>query len=525
MFNIFSYESEGLKLRINGEEWQGEYLSRSNFSISTSINADNNFSFELIINQDELKEIKVGFTVELDYLIANQVSNPKRLFTGFIWSLESHPAEQGNIEQFRLAVTCIGLRDILDKRTTFYYTNPDNPATYKTILENLIRNELSNEGFTIGNIPMNFPVPTDFKYDIGTITGFFDQISTITGYNWYINLDKSIDFSNTLRTNIQVPSTAKISNGEFILKKSFNTLDNYYNKIIIKSPILKAQITDREEVERMKQITGGSGIYAKIYSVDTNTSNWKPLEVCKNMLLAQSFIKQIFEIEAHTVILPGLKTKIKWQGYEYDVIATESTIYFRENGYIWSNAKLERLPPAPKNFSVRTDWKIKFGKFISTSNSKNKDRKKTKVISTSSASATFKLQAEDKVIIQFSCQINAKADENIIQLNLLLNGISVANYNTNTTGKPPLKEFYNTSFEKILQAGTQNMTIQTRNCTVSFISFRVDSEAFAEVPLIDAGDEELKNLIEIESNGQFIVQKDEIFEFDGNILGGDNKSI
>lgn len=524
------------KLNTNDEYRFEKYLDTNDtLNLTKSIDGYDTLEFQIINTERATLDFPAGTEVKVileDPVVKQGALAQNIVFAGILYEINSYPSKQNYKPQLRIICKAEGYKTVLARRVTKFYIDPNNPPKLRDVVTNAINNLLKDEGFKLGVFQSTTEVSLapDYSFAIGTVLDFFDSLATVTGYNWYINTDKTIDFLEKEKTNIDVSNYYPIKEKFYEIISSRKHLYDYCNKYYLQGDDKQYMVQELGEIQRMKNIYG-TGVYAKINSISkslTDTEGYKTAALMLNKLCYES---QTFVIKTYFYIGVGWKLKIYWQLNDYPVVVTNVNIRMLGKVIIYEST-CEYIPQSPKReIKVNRGLQYKFNKFVSVdkNNKKVTDYSQNKKILAVAETIEFKLTAPDEPIFHFSAVVSLEANRSTTVI-LYVDGstratLPVRNPSDKSTMIVPISTtFANTN----LNAGKHTFTVRLQDSTGAIMQdtvLTVETERlFNEKDLSPPARIDRANLVDIEeemSKSNITISEMEYFKNeDGSIIGG-----
>lgn len=383
----------------------------------------------------------------------------KKIFSGFIWQMASEPNKmpQGK-SQFRMVIRCRSVQMLLDVRTTYYEVQ--NSTTKISDAINSLLVFLNDEGISAGSIVANQLLPKDYKFRDGTFSDFLNNLSDLGGYKWWVDENKKLNFTKDIpKRTIAKPSSIEKRKYEFI--KSEQTMTDYFNKVIIVGDGVGGEATDNAEINLIKSLNGGSGVFSKIIRAENITSTADANAYALEMLNKYSYTHQIFKLKIRhpsELLKIGDVFDFAWQTFNYTVQVFEIEFEYVEIGHgIFVIYSLYNLPSSPKKINYNT-WYDGFN----TLEEKNKPKEKTKE----------KIIKDNNVPLNFIASVNTIVELKINAILVImdkanaffrikLNSSTVYERNIEIQGNNKIPFSYSENFE--IKKGNNIFSVEVQN--------------------------------------------------------------
>lgn len=287
-----------LILKIKGADTTTRLRSRS-LSIKRRADFDNDCSFELLYeNLDNIPQIGSRVLVEL---------NRKILFSGVIKSRQVgllSPKGKVSVQIFSQ-----GNNDVVSRR---YINEEPDGISAGQFIRNIINDLLIEEGISQGTIEEGIILKKyDAKYK--TVLSVLNDLSGACDFTWFIDDSKRL---HLLRAVPMPEAPFEISDmGVF---KDFRdieveeAMEDYYNTQLVKGSDRVVGASDIDEIERMAEVSGGSGRYENLYENDALEGQEDTEHLAYELIARKgSFIPVKLKFKTYTYgFEPGQKLKV-----------------------------------------------------------------------------------------------------------------------------------------------------------------------------------------------------------------------
>ncbi|GLI51355.1 hypothetical protein TSYNTROOL_14410 [Tepidanaerobacter syntrophicus] len=269
---------DSFSLKIEGNEVY-QYIKQGSFSLNLDANYDNTCSFTLVrtIEEEDFTLPQLGQDVEIE-IIYTGVNIVKSL--GIITRINKRKIEAGTgtDKKLEFEITCSSYNNsILSRRVV------SEDKTYDEKFAGDIVKELLNEYL----IPEGISSETDYidngiqlaEYDIyantKTVAEILDDLASQSKYIWFIDFNKKLTFAQKPKGIVRYLKSINENdeNGYPIMEAEIEeSTDDYRNRQIVTGGlgddgyIVQSVKEDTEEIDRMKNQTGGTGIWEAIES-------------------------------------------------------------------------------------------------------------------------------------------------------------------------------------------------------------------------------------------------------------------
>jgi len=503
--NCKEFKTKYAEIIIQNKKWKYDLES---LDISKNIVGESQASFTLTFIQNAIQPIDIGTPVNI-YMEINGVR--ELVFGGIISNLSSNPIRNGYKAQLFLDVECEGFAILLERRNTYFYVI--NPITYKQCVENLI--SLANDdGFSTGIIEGDEQIPSDFEFEGGTFAEFLDNLADLIGYMWYVDYEQKVHFVKEYPKNNQTYDF--INKGSYQLSLSSRNANNYFNKVIVQAENFHIVLEDSAEINKRKSLFG-SGVYGKILREKEIKTPDDARILAQNFLEQNSFNRQEFAITTNEFIRLNNEFIIKWQGFDYTVIATELSI--RQSAILpFFEYKLEYKPPLPKKLKYHY-WKEEIKEIITTNSQNQKEVKSVKPKFQKIKTRDFELTKDDSevmIIVEASYSTNRDSKGDI---EVYLDGKFIGSIRTGSAGGTLTK-----TIQVDLKKGSHTVTAKIESLSSADISAGflpnklTDFEYSVYSPFLKTTTKRNERLRLTERlNSNFTDGTSKILEIDGNI--------
>jgi len=161
-------------------------------------------------------------------------------------------------------------------------------TTSGAVVTNLVNNFLDDEGVTLGTIDTGATIVT-YGGNYKTIKEVLDDMADISGYEWNINNDKSLDFLSPTDI-ITSTDTVNYNDATHFNFRLSQTLSNYRNKQFVEGGLdstgatVRVVVEDAAEIANRIAIEGGTGVYGNVFR-DNNIQTTTDATAVANELL------------------------------------------------------------------------------------------------------------------------------------------------------------------------------------------------------------------------------------------------
>ncbi|MFA5716066.1 MAG: hypothetical protein WC998_10010 [Candidatus Paceibacterota bacterium] len=249
------------------------YLKTETLNISDRMDRRNNCTFKLILPDNTYipqpgQNVKIVYGGDIIFGGAIKMNKLRRIGVAGKYKLEAN-------------VDIEGYNHIPSRRTVpAEYLN----KTSKEIIKDVLDNYLSQEGITyvdgdLGDGAYWDEYPEDFANNCISCSQILDDMTSASGYKWYIDHSKVLHFfaedTITDAANVIKDSDAFVDYRSVEIEE---TLINYRNKQFIRGggddfgDTIMIYQQSLAEIEKRQDVEGGSGVYGSIFE-DSNMSN------------------------------------------------------------------------------------------------------------------------------------------------------------------------------------------------------------------------------------------------------------
>lgn len=265
---------DSFSLKIEGVE-VSQYIKQNTFSLTLNANYDNTCDFTLIRSMQEeafpLPRLGQDVEIKIEY---NNNTTIKSL--GIITRISKRKIGLGADKKLEFAITCSSYNTIPKRRVVSEQKMYDEVKA-GDIVKELLEEYLVKEGISpdVDYIEDGIEL---LEYDIfantKTVAEVLDDLASQSKYIWYIDTNKKLTFASQPKEIVrytEVIDENKTTNSIDIIEAEVEeTTDDYRNRQILVGGvgddgyIVYSIAEDEEEIERMRTLTGGTGIWEAI---------------------------------------------------------------------------------------------------------------------------------------------------------------------------------------------------------------------------------------------------------------------
>lgn len=277
---------DSFSLKIEGVE-MSQYIKQGSFSLNLDANYNNtcNFTLTRSIEEEDFPLPGLGQDVEIE-IIYTDVNIIRSL--GIITRINKRKIEAGlgTDKKIEFEITCSSYNNSIPSRRVI-----SEDKIYDNVFAGDIVKELLNEYL----VPEGISSETDYidngiqlaEYDIyantKTVAEILDDLASQSKYIWFIDFNKKLTFAQKPKSIVRYLKSINENNenGYPIMEAEIEeSTDDYRNRQIVTGGlgddgyIVQSVKEDTEEIDRMKNQTGGTGIWEAIESatdIDTQT--------------------------------------------------------------------------------------------------------------------------------------------------------------------------------------------------------------------------------------------------------------
>lgn len=268
---------DSFSLKIEGTE-MSQYIKQGSFSLNLDANYNNTCDFTLTrsIEEEGFPLPQLGQDVEIEILYTN-VNVVKSL--GIITRINKKKIESGlgTDKKLEFEITCSSCNTILSRRvvsTDKIYDNVNAGDIVKELLnEYLVFEGISSETDYINNgiLLTEYDIYANTK----TVAEVLDDLASQSKYIWFIDFDKKLTFAQKPKGIVRYWKTISESDENsypFMEAEIEESTDDYRNRQIVTGGlgddgyIVQSVKEDTEEIDKIKNQTGGTGIWEAIES-------------------------------------------------------------------------------------------------------------------------------------------------------------------------------------------------------------------------------------------------------------------
>lgn len=154
--------------------------------ISGSLNQRTTATFSLI---DRTDSYRPGVLEEVEIVLAT--SPPVAVFAGLVMAVEEERRERA-VDATTIRVRCQDYSAYCDRRAVAKSYSLTNGGILSVVVADIVANFLDGTGITYPGGPEPSGVTFEVLFNHVTVTQAFNQISEMTGWQWYINFDKEL---------------------------------------------------------------------------------------------------------------------------------------------------------------------------------------------------------------------------------------------------------------------------------------------------------------------------------------------
>lgn len=270
-YDSFSLQIEGIEM--------SQFIQQGSFSLNLDAKYDNTCDFTLTRSMEEegfpLPVLGQDVKIEIMYENINYIKS-----IGIITRISKRKIQSGlgSDKKLEFSITCSSYNTIPKRRVVTEQRLYDEVYA-GDIVKELLEKYLVPEGILpdIDYIEDGIDL---MEYDIfantKTVAEVLDDLASQSKYIWYIDANKKLTFAHQPKEIVRYQSVvneAGTGNSIDILEAEVEeTTDDYRNRQIVigglgdDGYIVSAAVEDEEEIDRMKNQTGGTGIWEAIES-------------------------------------------------------------------------------------------------------------------------------------------------------------------------------------------------------------------------------------------------------------------
>ena len=190
-------------------------IRKDSLNISDTLNARNMCAFNIYDTTGTYRP-SIGQVVDVTL-------DGTKIFAGTIDSLTERKIKGTSTTLF-YNVICVDYNQLCDRYTV---AQVYESKTLEYIVKDIVDNFLTGESITYTNVPTGTPTITKAVFTYTTVTAAFDELSDLTGYDWYIDYNKDLHFfdrsTNLASTDL---SDAEANIQEMTIKRTRNQYRN-----------------------------------------------------------------------------------------------------------------------------------------------------------------------------------------------------------------------------------------------------------------------------------------------------------
>lgn len=268
---------DSFSLKIEGTE-MSQYIKQGSFSLNLDANYNNTCDFTLVqnIGEEGFPLPQLGQDVEIE-IIYTDINIVKSL--GIITRMNKKKIEAGlgTDKKLEFEITCSSCNTIPSRRvvsTDKIYDNVNAGDIVKELLnEYLVFEGISSETDYIDNgiLLTEYDIYANTK----TVAEVLDDLASQSKYIWFIDFDKKLTFAQKPKGIVRYWKTISESDENsypFMEAEIEESTDDYRNRQIVTGGlgddgyIVQSVKEDTEEIDKIKNQTGGTGIWEAIES-------------------------------------------------------------------------------------------------------------------------------------------------------------------------------------------------------------------------------------------------------------------
>lgn len=277
---------DSFSIKIEGTE-MSQYIKQGSFSLNLDANYNNtcNFTLTRSIEEEDFPLPGLGQDVEIE-IIYTDVNIIRSL--GIITRINKRKIEAGlgTDKKIEFEITCSSYNNSIPSRRVI-----SEDKIYDNVFAGDIVKELLNEYLVPEGISSEVDYIDDgtqlVEYDIyantKTVAEVLDDLASQSKYIWFIDFNKKLTFAQKPKSIVRYLKSINENdeNGYPIMEAEIEeSTDDYRNRQIVTGGlgddgyIVQSVKEDTEEIDRMKNQTGGTGIWEAIESatdIDTQT--------------------------------------------------------------------------------------------------------------------------------------------------------------------------------------------------------------------------------------------------------------
>jgi hypothetical protein len=269
---------DSFSLKIEGTE-MSQYIKQGSFSLNLDANYNNTCDFTLTrsIEEEGFPLPQLGQDVEIEILYTN-VNVVKSL--GIITRINKKKIESGlgTDKKLEFEITCSSYNNSIPSRRVI-----SEDKIYDNVFAGDIVKELLNEYLVPEGISPEVDyiddgtqlVEHDIYANTKTIAEVLDDLASQSKYIWFIDFNKKLTFAQKPKEIVRYWKTINENDENsypFLEAEVEESTDDYRNRQIVVGGlgddgyIVQSIKEDTEEIDRMKNQTGGTGIWEAIES-------------------------------------------------------------------------------------------------------------------------------------------------------------------------------------------------------------------------------------------------------------------